>query len=56
VTRFEVDSAFLARYEPRQVGAGVHQELWVPGEELAEFNRSIVGLIEVVSEFHGGKV
>jgi hypothetical protein len=54
VTRFEVDNDFLTRYEPRQVGAAHHQELWVPAEELADFNRSIVGRIEVVAEFHGG--
>jgi hypothetical protein len=53
VTRFEVDSAFVARYEPKQVGSGVHQELWVPSDELAEFNRNIVGVIEVVAAFHG---
>jgi hypothetical protein len=53
VTRFEVDSDFLARYEPKQVGAALHQELWVPAEELADFNRNIVGPIEVVAEFHG---
>jgi hypothetical protein len=52
VLRFEVDSAFLARYEPKQVGTGVHRELWVPAEELAELNRHIVGPIEVVAEFH----
>jgi hypothetical protein len=26
-------------------------ELWVPADELEEFNRHIVGLIEVVHEF-----
>ena len=43
----------LARYEPKQVGAGVHQELWVPAEELADFNRHIVGVIEIMAEFNG---
>ncbi|CAL9522736.1 ADP-ribosylation/crystallin J1 [Streptomyces sp. NPDC088935] len=52
VTRFEVDTAFLARYPVRQAGGETILELWVPAEELAEFNRHIVGRIEVVREFH----
>lgn len=51
VTRFEVETAFLARYRAEVVGARVHAELWVPAEELAEFNRHIVGSIEVIREF-----
>jgi hypothetical protein len=54
VTRFALPSAFLARYEPRQVGDVGHAELWVPAEELASFNEQIVGLIEVVAEFRHG--
>ncbi|MDO3685007.1 ADP-ribosylation/crystallin J1 [Micromonospora sp. C28ISP2-4] len=51
VTRFHVDSAFAARYPVRQVGGRDILELWVPAEELDEFNRHIVGPIEVVHEF-----
>jgi hypothetical protein len=51
VTRFCVNAEFAARYPVKTVGAAVHQELWVPAEELAEFNRNIVGLIEVIAEF-----
>jgi hypothetical protein len=29
------------------------QELWVPAEELDEFNQNIVGPIEAVVTFHG---
>src|SRR5262249_38731442 len=50
---FEVRTEFLNRYQPQRVGAGVHRELWIPAEERAEFNRNIVGLIEVVAEFRG---
>lgn len=52
VTRFQVDSAFLARYAIQTVGSHIHQELWVPAEELAAFNDHIVGQIEVIAEFH----
>lgn len=52
VTRFAVDRAFAQRYPVRQVGGRDILELWVPAEELDEFNRHLVGLIEVVHEFH----
>ncbi|RZU51608.1 hypothetical protein EV385_3441 [Krasilnikovia cinnamomea] len=51
VTRFHVETQFLARYPVRQVGGQTILELWVPAEELDEFNAHIVGLIEVVHEF-----
>jgi 8-oxo-dGTP pyrophosphatase MutT (NUDIX family) len=51
VTRFRVPCSIAAGYQRQVVGAKRHEELWVPAEELAEFNRHIEGLIEVVAEF-----
>jgi len=51
VTRFQIDAAFVGRYPVQVVGSSAHRELWVPAEELAEFNRHIVGPIEVIAEF-----
>ena len=51
VTRFRVDAEFIRRYPVQTVGASLHQELWIPAEELADFNRHIVGLIEVIAAF-----
>ena len=51
VTRFRVRAEFAERYPVQQVGAAVHTELWVPADELAEFNKNIVGLIDVIAEF-----
>ncbi|MFJ9713206.1 hypothetical protein [Streptomyces sp. NPDC101234] len=51
VTRFEVDAEFAGRYPVRQAGGSTILELWVPAEELDEFNAHIVGTIEVVHEF-----
>ena len=51
VTRFEVDAAFAQRYPIHTVGASVHAELWVPAEDLEDFNRHIVGAIEVIAEY-----
>ncbi|MEV6525936.1 ADP-ribosylation/crystallin J1 [Longispora sp. NPDC051575] len=51
VTRFRVESTFLSRYPVRLAGGRDIRELWVPAEELAEFNRHIVGRIELVHTF-----
>jgi hypothetical protein len=51
VTRFEVDAEFVKRYPVRQAGGQTILELWVPADELEEFNQHIVGPIEVVHEF-----
>jgi hypothetical protein len=53
VTRFAVRKEFLARYPEQQVGASIHREVWIPAAELAEMNRNIVGLIEVIAEYKG---
>ncbi len=52
VTRFEVASDFLTRYPVQQAGGRTILELWVPAEELDDFNAHIVGEIQVVHEFH----
>jgi hypothetical protein len=51
VTRFAVRRNFLQRYPVRTVGGTMHREYWVPAEELPDFNRNIVGPIEVIAEF-----
>jgi hypothetical protein len=51
VTKFAIDADFVARYPRKIVGSKQHEELWVPAEELAEFNRHIVGKIEVTQLF-----
>ncbi|MEZ5425842.1 MAG: hypothetical protein R2747_06230 [Pyrinomonadaceae bacterium] len=53
VTRFEVRRDFLDNYEVKIVGDRTHEEYWIPAEELEEFNRNIVGRIEVIAEFKG---
>lgn len=56
VTEFEVNDAFVSRYPVQLAGdKDVHQELWVPAEELDEFNAHIEGKIEVISHYVGEK-
>ena len=51
VTKFEVNSEYLSKFEVQNVGGAIHNELWVPAEELEEFNAQIVGAIEVTQSF-----
>src|SRR5215469_9710055 len=51
VTRFRVRTEFAAKYPIQIVGDSTCRELWVPAEDLPEFNANIVGLIEVIAEF-----
>ena len=53
VTRFEVREEFLDNYETKIGGGRTHEEYWIPAEDLEEFNRNIVGNIEVIAEFRG---
>jgi hypothetical protein len=50
VLRFEVEADFAARYPVQRAGGAMCEELWVPAEELDEFNDHIRGLIIVVAE------
>ena len=51
VTRFEIEDAYASRFDIHVVDTFHHQELWVPARELAEFNRHILGEIEVILTF-----
>ena len=52
VTRFAVRTNYLSQFTVHKVGGALHLEYWIPADKLAEFNQNIVGLIEVISEFH----
>ncbi|PJJ48819.1 ADP-ribosylation/crystallin J1 [Hymenobacter chitinivorans] len=51
VLHFAVDADYAAQFPVQNVGNREHDELWVPAEELEEFNRNILGQIEVVAVF-----
>ena len=51
VTRFRVRNEYLSRYAVQTVGSSTHREYWIPAEDLAEFNKNIVGVIEVIAEY-----
>lgn len=51
VTRFEINAETAAKYPVQVAGGRAHEELWVPAEELEQFNKGIVGRIEVVAKY-----
>jgi hypothetical protein len=51
VLRFDVDTEYLKQFPVQTAGSRIHQEYWIPADELDEFNRHIVGPIEVMAEF-----
>lgn len=53
VTRFALAQNYLNQFEEHIVGSAIHQELWVPAEELDSFNEQIIGKIEVVAVYYG---
>nr|WKN39226.1 hypothetical protein K4G66_11035 [Tunicatimonas sp. TK19036] len=55
VTRFAVDANYLRQFDVQTVGGEIHQELWIPAQELDTFNRMIQGKIEVISAYYGEK-
>lgn len=53
VTKFEVAKQEFDKYEVKNVGGSIHDELWVSAEELDNFNKAIQGDIEIVHVFIG---
>ena len=48
VTTFEIDDGYISQFPVQTVGAGYHQELWIPADELENFNRHIIGTITIL--------
>ena len=55
VLQFEVDDEYCSQFEIHTVGRSYHQELWIPAEELENFNQYIIGTIKVIDEFSGSE-
>ncbi|MGC4100834.1 ADP-ribosylation/crystallin J1 [Ferruginibacter sp.] len=55
VTAFDLPADYLKQFDVQNVGGEIHNELWVPAEQLEEFNSNIVGEIRLVKSFYGEK-
>ena len=48
VTTFEIDDGYISQFPVQTVGASYHQELWIPAEELENFNHHIIRTISLL--------
>ena len=55
VTAFDLSEAYIKKFPVQNVGGEIHNELWIPAEELEEFNTNIIGEIRLVKSFYGEK-
>jgi hypothetical protein len=53
VTSFDVNDDYLLKFERHVVGSAIHEEYWIPANELHEFNHSIRARIEVDAAYFG---
>ncbi len=53
VLQVQLADDYASRFPVHVVGASVHRELWVPAEQLDEFNSQIVGRISAEEAFFG---
>lgn len=55
VTKFSINTEYLKKFKIENVGGPIHTELWIPADELDEFNSNIEGLIEVTKVFRNAQ-
>lgn len=53
VTSFDVDGRFLDQFERHIVGSAIHEEYWIPAEQLGSFNHALLSLVGVEAAFFG---
>jgi hypothetical protein len=55
VTAFEIPDEYFRKFKVQTVGLDHHQELWVPSEQLDEFNNMIVDGIRIAKALLGNR-
>lgn len=53
VTAFDLPVDYLSQFPVQNVGGEIHEELWVPAEQLEDFNDHIIGNIRLIRSFYG---
>lgn len=51
VTRLKIKKDYISKFDIKNVGGEGIEEYWIPAEELENFNKNIIGKIEIVKEF-----
>ncbi|QQO10386.1 hypothetical protein [Breznakiella homolactica] len=52
VTQFTIDDDYGNKFEKHIVGSSICEELWIPSEELEEFNTHIIDKIKIINVFY----
>lgn len=52
VLSFKINTEYFEKFEVQNVGERNHNEIWVPAEDLEEFNKQIVEPIKVIKAFY----
>ena len=47
VVEFNMDIEYINKFNVENVGDEIHNELWIPAEQLNEFNDNIIGIIKM---------
>lgn len=55
VLEFDVRRDYTQNFEVQVVGASKHQELWIPADQVPNFNKNIVGKMRITDVFQGEK-
>lgn len=53
VTRFDVSSSYLSKFDLHTAGSSAHREYWIPAKELTAFNKAISAPITVEEAYFG---
>lgn len=53
ITEFDVEDSYIEKYDVHCVGNETHLELWIPAEDLHNFNKNIVNQIKIVDVYYG---
>ncbi|MFR6100461.1 hypothetical protein [Longibaculum muris] len=53
ITEFDVEDSYIEKYDVHCVGNETHLELWIPAEELHNFNKNIINQIKIVDVYYG---
>lgn len=53
VTAFEVNDKYIEKFDIQCAGGEICKELWIPSAELEEFNKKIIGNIEIIDALYG---
>ncbi|WP_418553346.1 hypothetical protein [Longibaculum muris] len=53
ITEFDVDDNHIKQYDVHCVGDKTHLELWIPADDLHNFNKNIINQIKIVDVYYG---